>query len=324
MENYNPLVSIVMPAYNCEKYIEQAIESVIHQTYNNWELLISDDGSIDGTYHKIQTFKDPRIRFIAKTENLGAFTAKNVLLREAQGEFITFLDSDDFMATNRVELQLKELLENKELMMVGCQVGYVDNAGKLIRTSSKPTSYKEVLDNIYKNNVIGGAVMFLRKSVIDEVGGGFRPYFKRLSYQDYDLSILVAERYPCYNLPLVLYYYRQHESSVSKVLQVDRVISKDVVMHLAIQRKLNGTDDLMDGNTHLVDAYFDKLREPYKKDATLIYRDYAANYMYNRLYVKAVKVSWRSVLLEPFKWVNWMTLQYCIRTSILKYLVSAY
>lgn len=322
----NPLISVILPAYNAEKYIEQAINSIINQTYKNWELLIADDASTDKTKEIIDALalRDSRIRLFHNKLNLKLLKTRNKLIRYIKGDFITFQDADDYSDLNRLELLIKEFLSNDKLGLVSSQVGYVDQNGNLLRVSNKPTTYMEVMNKIYNQNVIGGSIMAIRKEALNKVGGKFREFFDGLSNQDYDLSFLIAQKYETYNLPHILYFYRQHLNSNSKILDIDRLLAKDVVIHLGKQRKDRGSDDLIDGNSELVDRYVELLKIPYLEDPSLIYRNFASIYMYNDFFIKAIKTSWTAVIAKPFKLVNWTTLQYCIRISILKLFVRAY
>lgn len=315
------LVSIVMPAFNSEQFIEKAIRSVIDQTYSNWELLVCDDGSTDNTKDIIRSFADERIIYVGESARLGAFAARNMLIKRSSGAYVTFLDADDYIDIRRIELQVNKFESSPHLGMVGCQVAFVDSEGNVLRTSSKPITHEEIMRNIYKSNVIGGSYVMIRREVLNAVGGQFREYFRRLSYQDYDLSMLIAERFLCCNLEEVLYYYRQHSGSTSKLLSADRLIAREIVVYLARQRQSEGSDYLMQGRTDLVDEHFEKLRIPYKRDPSLVYRKFAADYMYNRLYGRAIKASWRAVLECPRKLENWRILQYCLRTSLVKRLL---
>ena len=100
------LVSIIMPSWNTDKYIGASIQSVIEQTYSNWELLIVDDCSTDNTDDVVSSFKDDRIRYFKNDTNLGAALTRNYALREAQGEWIAFLDSDDIWMPTKLEKQI--------------------------------------------------------------------------------------------------------------------------------------------------------------------------------------------------------------------------
>ena len=106
------LVSIIMPSWNTGKFIAESIESVLAQTYKNWELLIVDDCSTDNTDEVVARFKDTRIKYFKNEKNCGAALTRNRAMREAQGEWIAFLDSDDLWASNKLEKQLRFMNDN--------------------------------------------------------------------------------------------------------------------------------------------------------------------------------------------------------------------
>lgn len=107
------LVSVIMPSWNTAKFIKESIESVLRQTYKNLELIIVDDCSTDNTDEIVYSFDDPRIRYYHNKRNSGAALTRNKGLREAQGEWIAFLDSDDLWMPNKLEYQIKFMTENK-------------------------------------------------------------------------------------------------------------------------------------------------------------------------------------------------------------------
>jgi len=106
------LVSIIMPSWNTERFIAETIQSVIDQTYTNWELLIVDDCSTDNTDAVVASFKDDRIKYFHNEKNSGAALTRNKAMREAQGEWIAFLDSDDLWLPEKLEKQIKFMVEN--------------------------------------------------------------------------------------------------------------------------------------------------------------------------------------------------------------------
>ncbi|HBC5517211.1 TPA: glycosyltransferase family 2 protein, partial [Proteus mirabilis] len=110
IEKKDYLVSIIMPCFNSEKYISEAIESVLKQTYSNFELIIIDDNSTDSTLKIINSFRDNRITIISFDENQGAGVARNKGIEVANGRFIAFLDSDDLWSKNKLEAQIKFML----------------------------------------------------------------------------------------------------------------------------------------------------------------------------------------------------------------------
>src|SRR5437868_2983730 len=110
----SPLVSIIMPAYNAGKYIAEAIQSVRAQTHKNWELLICDDGSTDGTVAIISSFKEPRIRFFTQP-HAGVSAARNLAMGNMLGDYFCFLDADDVLPPNSLTARLEMLERDKSL-----------------------------------------------------------------------------------------------------------------------------------------------------------------------------------------------------------------
>lgn len=110
------LVSIIMPSWNTEKFIGKSIQSVINQTYQNWELLIVDDCSTDKTDEIVASFNDERIRYFKNEKNSGAALTRNRAMREAQGEWIAFLDSDDLWMPEKLEKQIQFMTSNGSVL----------------------------------------------------------------------------------------------------------------------------------------------------------------------------------------------------------------
>src|SRR5690554_3761048 len=121
------MISIIMPAYNAENTIKESIQSVIKQTYANWELIIIDDCSQDGTIEIITRFlHDKRITLLKNKENSGVAKTRNIGIKSAKYEYIAFLDSDDIWANNKLEKQV-EVIKTKHADFVFTAVKYIDN-----------------------------------------------------------------------------------------------------------------------------------------------------------------------------------------------------
>ena len=142
MRENQPLVSIVMPVYNCEKYLQESIESVLSQSYQNWELLIVDDGSTDRSPGIIDAYaqKDARIKSVHK-KNEGVSVARNVALEHIRGEYVTFIDSDDVYHVDRLKEMLYVFETNKNCDIVFS--GHKEFKGKL--TISNKSSKKNIV-----------------------------------------------------------------------------------------------------------------------------------------------------------------------------------
>jgi len=151
MLNDNPLVSIITPAYNAEQYIAEAIQSVLDQTYTHWELLIIDDGSTDNTASIIARFDDKRIKQI-KQKNLGVSSARNKGLTLAQGQYITFLDSDDSLPLRSLELRARYLNDHLDTDAIHGAISIRDELLKVETKVYTPFAYENVIKKSLRLN----------------------------------------------------------------------------------------------------------------------------------------------------------------------------
>ena len=162
----HPLVSVVMPAYNAEKYIGEAIRAVQSQTYTNWILLVIDDCSTDHTVDVVQAFvnTDDRIRLFRNTRNLGAAKTRNRGLELSEGEWVALLDSDDIWHSDKLEKQLAVAL-NSGSEIIYCSYSLISSDGQKISDYIVPmqTSY----DDMLKESVFSCSTTLLAKSVVD-------------------------------------------------------------------------------------------------------------------------------------------------------------
>ncbi len=155
----NPLVSVIMPLYNAEKYVAEAIESVINQTYTHWELIIVNDGSTDNSLAVAKKFENEKIKVFTQ-ENKGASSARNYGLREAKGVYIQFLDADDLLSESKIEEQVKSLEgELDKIAVCNCvhffdgtdpiKEGIYNDESKFVYSTDKPIDF---LINLYGGN----------------------------------------------------------------------------------------------------------------------------------------------------------------------------
>ena len=311
------LVSIIMPIYNADKYLKNSIQSILNQTYSNWELLIIDDGSTDNTKEILTSYHDPRIKVYFNERNIGPFPSRNKLLELAKGDFITFQDADDLSHPNRLKEQLNTFEEDKELGIVGTSIEIISERGDKINEIYYPIEDWEIKKTNQTRNAFFNPTAMIKREVYENIGG-FREYLNKYSNQDYDWNYLILDCYKSKNIPKLLYKYRQVNNSVSKKINPNRIIGDKIVQFLGKRRRENnGLDYIHTNEVSIVDKYANELLEPFKKDISLIYREYASRYMYAGLRKEAIKASWKASMVEPNKLVNWRTLFYCIRKSIL-------
>lgn len=134
-----PLISVVMPAFNSEKYVAIAIQSILNQTYTNFELIIYEDGSSDGTRKVIEEFRDPKIVKLFSDVNLGVVAARNAILDIARGEYIALMDADDIAHPRRLEKQLSQILKNNLDICGSSQFILNQKSGKIKKSQDKFT-----------------------------------------------------------------------------------------------------------------------------------------------------------------------------------------
>lgn len=172
-----PLVSVVMPAYNGEKYIREAIESVLNQTYNNLELIIVEDCSADDTLYVIQKYQDTRIHLYVNTENKGIAYSTNLGIHNSNGKYIALLDDDDVALPKRLEWQVDFMEKHKEVDVLGGRSAMIDAEGAFIRYDKEP---------IYNSNYIHANLLFYNKKFANGTTMIRSDFIKKhnLEYQD--------------------------------------------------------------------------------------------------------------------------------------------
>lgn len=311
------LVSIVMPAFNTSKFIKKAIQSIIDQKYTNWELLICDDASTDSTLDFILSFSDSRIKVTRNSTNLGYLKTTNSLLSSCTGDFITFQDSDDLSHPHRIYFQLQAFKKDRNLGICGTNGTRINQHDAFINTIEKPQSHTEIMELMKVRNPFIGSSLMITKQVYQLIGG-YREYFDDFAYQDYDWAWLIAERFKAVNLPGQYYHYRQHSSSNSKKVSLKRRISLGLVQHLAKQRLQTGTDDVFDHNNDKLKSLLQLLEKPYRQNPSKLYVDFATDFVYVKLYRKAIHMALLAVWNKPMGFQEHKLLLYIIWHSIIR------
>lgn len=208
-----PEVTVLIPVYNCAKYIATAIESVLSQKYTDYELLIIDDGSTDNTAEIISNIKDSRIIFLKNSKNRGIVYTLNKGLDLAKGKYIVRMDGDDIVLGNRLEAQIDFLKNNPDFGIVGGWYQVINAEGKTIDTVEGVTDYRNAqLSLLFRNQFTHSAVT-MRTDLAKQLK--YDPEFQYC--EDYDLWVRFAEVSKVANLPLYFVKYRWYsENSCSR------------------------------------------------------------------------------------------------------------
>ncbi len=211
MKDYG-LVSVIMPAYNCEAFISEAIQSVKDQTYANWELLVIDDSSLDASPGIIKSWsnKDLRIHFLSNTKNRGTHYSRNKGIEASSGKFIAFLDADDLWKPQKLEKQL-ELMDKEKIPACFSSYALMDEKGTLInrKIEALPVlTYEKLL----KANYVGNLTGIYNASQLGKI---YSPDI--LKRQDWALWLDVIKKGgPMKGIEEALAYYRLRKGSISK------------------------------------------------------------------------------------------------------------
>ncbi len=256
-----PRVSVCIAVCNEERYLEEAVRSILSQTFRDFEIVIVDDGSTDGTAALLETLAsgDSRIRVFCQ-ENSGLMCSLNRAVRESRGELIARMDGDDVSEPERLALQVEFLDAHPDVVAVGCQVLWTDPDGAALRRNHHPLEHEEIDELLLRGEgwAIQHATCVIRKNALDRIGG-YREEF--LFSEDLDLLLRLAEVGRMANLPGVLYRYRQHGRSICHAKRKDQKVYHDRILEEAFARRgIEAPDELLrfrgenlaDGDQHRI------------------------------------------------------------------------
>lgn len=220
-----PMASVIMPVYNTEKYIDQAIESVLNQTFKDFELLLLNDGSSDNSLARLEHYArlDKRCR-VFSSENQGIVATRNKGVQFARGDILINMDSDDICAPNRFQVQVDYLNNHPNCVAVGSKVLLIDSDGMPIMHACDLLNHIE----IDSANMSGNGLFMcnpsvaMRKSKVNEVGGYVSKYEHA---EDLDLFLKMAEIGEVANINQTLLHYRQHAESVGYAKRASQIMA---------------------------------------------------------------------------------------------------
>lgn len=215
-----PLVSIITPTYNHEKFIGTCIESVLRQTYTNWEMIIIDDGSTDRTGTIIGKYKDKRIKYV-KQENVGIWNLHktyNKALKMANGDLIAILEGDDAWPNYKLEEQVK-IFENQDIVLSWGRKNTINDKNEIISLdlqSLKPftqMSQEEIIKNLLIYNLMQPCTVMIDKNALLSIGGFIQ--YKNAPFVDYSTFLELSLKGRFYPSDRVLGYWRKHKAQVT-------------------------------------------------------------------------------------------------------------
>lgn len=208
------LLSVLMPVFNSELFVAEAIKSILNQTFKDFEFLILDDASTDKSYEIIKNSekKDPRIKVFQNEKNLGVVESRNKLINLSKGNYIAWLDSDDIAIENRLDKQIRFLKDHPEIGLVGAYPIIIDENGEKIGKWAFETEPKKLKIELFFHSPFLSSSVMIRKNCLSQ-----NFYDPRFSVsEDFNLYSKISEHYETANIPEFLVKYRINSKGLSK------------------------------------------------------------------------------------------------------------
>ena len=242
-----PRISVLMPVFNTERYLREALSSVSSQSFTDFELVAIDDGSTDGSYGVLRDFaaSEPRMRVLSRP-NAGLVRTRNDLIAEATGELIAWMDSDDISRPNRLERLLAILDANPDLICVGSDVERIGPDGKHLGFERYPSTHAIIREQQLEGTGIRFPSTMQRRSAAVAIGG-FRSDFP--IGEDLDFLLRLGEAGGLANISEVLYAYRQHLQNTCTLEGQKWPQYRRLILDLAAERGAFGSDRIDNGAT---------------------------------------------------------------------------
>lgn len=283
-----PLVSVIMPSYNHAKYLPEAIDSVLNQSFGNFELIIIDDASVDASKNVISTYKtkDQRIKAFFHEKNMGISYTMNEAISKARGKYIALISSDDMWHENKLESQINILSKNEEIVLwsdgwvIDSNGNFLDYFTKMHDSKNKKRSGNIFEDLLDGNYICGQSIIFKKDSLKN------LKYDNHLKYlNDYKFMLDLAASNDFYFIPELLIYYRVHGEN--SILSDKKGWAKD--------RFLLGKE--------LLNNYDKKLSNSSKNK---IFLDLSMFYFYNKKFISCFKSWFNAIRLNPSNRYNFI------------------
>ncbi len=307
-----PQLTIIMPTYNAAAFVRDAIESLLNQTFRDFELWIVDDGSIDNSLKIIKTFNDSRIKIFSYTENKGRVRTVNGLVTKITTPFFTITDADDISHPSRLEKQMEVMEEDPSLYMCGSSYWAMDEQGHLVREMKLQSDLIQLRVAALNQSQFLGPSTIMRREVINAFPDFYRLYFID-NHADADLSCRILDRFPSTNLQEPLYFYRILKTSVTR----KKVTVRNLNLHLLIgflsqQRRENGQDCLQKDNPDQADLFIKDIQDEYDRDPSFFSRHQAFFHLYWGLTDLAFLNMVNAIRARPFFIKNYVSFFYTI------------
>jgi len=303
------LVSVIIPVYNVEKFVKEAIESIQNQTYNNLEIIVIDDCSTDNTYNIVENLakNDKRIKLFKNEKNLGIVKTLNRALTLSNGEYIVRMDGDDISTTNRIETLLNFMIEHPKYSLVGSSYEGIDEDGKSRGISKVPTSQELIEKTILLSSPVSH-IWIARKEVYDKLNG-----YRADTVEDYDFLLRMKTSNLLFtNIDKVLYKVRLRNGNTASTQGLKQAKAHQYVVKLYKER-LNSSKDFYSDENFISAIKSNKLEEMLHQKSQIALKNALSSSGLRKLFFSII-----AILLSPY------TFGYVFRRTKYKLLMKKY
>lgn len=212
MQNPNPKITVLMPVYNSESFLKEAIDSILDQTFTDFEFIIINDGSTDTTKNIINSYNDIRMKIVNNKKNIGLTKSLNKGLKLSKGEYIARMDADDISLKNRLKIESGFLNSNPEYGLIAARYSIIDKNGNILKNSGSYLNPEEIYYTLNFQNCLTHSSVIFRKGMVLKIGG----YNEALTQtQDYELWYRLSKVTKIYQTREILIKWRMSNKNIS-------------------------------------------------------------------------------------------------------------
>lgn len=232
-----PLVTVLMSVHNDLQYLHESVDSILNQTFNDFEFILIDDGSTDGSGEILKSLSDPRVKLLVNPANIGLTKSLNLGLETTRGKYLARMDADDISESRRLESQVNFLEAHPQIGIAGCSRHLIDEAGNTVAIAPALEGDLAVRWKCLMGNPFAHPTVMIRRSVLLDHSLRYDPAFR--TAQDYELWTRLLLCTQGANLPEPLVRYRLR-NGISRGSKSQQLANHDRIIQLAIQRLLPG------------------------------------------------------------------------------------
>lgn len=318
--NDTTLVSVIVPAFNVERFIDGCLRSLLNQSLQNIEILVYDDGSTDKTWDRIISYRSEKVNVFKGDKNKGVVFARNFLIEKARGKYIAFQDADDWSHSERLSMQYQLLETTPELGACGTQFHKVVD-GRIVYTSSFVCDGEQVRKALPKQFYFLPASLMVRRKVLDAVGW-YDEFFGNDGHEDLYLLSKVIWKYGFANVDAPLYYYNLNLKSLTKfsVRNRRKFYIDEMTQYLLGELINTGTNALEQKDQVALNLMEDTYRDKVKNVSSFqVFEKIVGQLLFYRLHGIAIRETFKHIFRGEDVLPSFRLLGYLVKISVTKW-----